>query len=163
MQAKGCIQGTVPWEHARQFLHARLQRRLPECRWVKRIEAVIAETTPRTASSSLAHPIVEHWRAAQAQLNEWVRSAAGSASEGDKLLADDKAWFAWFQSNESKLETAFAAFKRDRVIAHMKHMLSAGADSRNIVVAGDASGMEGLAGLVSALTPEQKEALKKIL
>jgi hypothetical protein len=164
MQAKGCIQGTVPWEHARQFLHARLQRRLPECRWVKRIEAVIAETAPRTASSSLAHPIVEHWRAAQAQLNEWVRSAAGSASEGDKLLADDKAWYSWFQSNESKLETAFAAFKRDRMIAHMKHMLSAGADSsRNVVVAGDASGMEGLAGLVSALTPEQKEALKKIL
>jgi len=153
MQAKGCIQGSVPWAQARQFIYSRLLRRMRECRWVKRIEAVLAETAPRVSAGASAP---EHWRKAQALLNEWVRAAAGG--DADKVLSDDAAWSSWFAAagHESKIDASFAAFKRERLVGRMKALLTADASGS------DAGVVAGLAGLIDALSPEQRAALKKI-
>ncbi len=156
MEAKGCLQGTVSWSNAREFFYWRLQRRLAECRWVKRITAVLEETAPRSKEASLVVG-QEQWRVAQKQLDSWVASASASAD----TLKSDKAWFSWYKSNDAKIESQFAAFKSAQLLARMQALIASNAGADASASAGDAT-VGGLASLIGALTAEQKAALKKI-
>jgi len=162
MEAKGCLQGTVAWAQAREFFYWRLQRRLAECRWVKRITAVLEETAAPASSSLVVGQ--ELWRVAQKQLDSWVTSTSAGGAD---TLQSDQAWYKWYTANESKIEAQFAAFKGAKLLQRMQELISSHAGhsaeaGASTAAATEAATVGGIASLIEALTPEQKQQLKKI-
>ena len=171
MLAKGCIQAKVSWAASREFFYWRLQRRLAETKWTKRIAAVIDECAAPIRSSdassssgaAVATP-AESWREASALLQSWVDpSVRASAGAGN-----DRAAAEWFAAHESStIAASFAAFKGARLMQRMQQLIAADAPAGSAAGSGSSAPEEdptvgGLASIIGALSAEQKAALKKI-
>jgi hypothetical protein len=160
MRAKHCLDGIVPWERAREVFYWKLQRRIKECAWVKRITAVLDEVAPRAGTAIVAGG--ESWREARTLLHGWLKAAAGKSAPAD-LLQNDQAWFQIASAQESSIEASIAAFKNERLLSRMKELIAAteqNAGSSSNPTDGDVT-VGGLAGIISALSAEQRAALKK--
>lgn len=158
MKAKGCLQGEVAWATAREFFFFRFQRKMAEAKWIKRIVRVLEEVqspVPLPPTNSILESGREIWRTAQALVDAWVAKAGVASTDGAVLQ--------WLQANASALEATFKQWRGAQMVARMKQLVAAGgASSSSSSPSTEDATVGGLASIIEALTPEQKEALKKM-
>ena len=156
MEAKGCIQGSVPWEQAREFFYWRFQRKMIEANYVKRMVAVVKECSPSTLNVTAVEP----WRASQQLLDEWI--AKGMGMTVAQAVKANQAAHKWLVENQSTVESHFNQWKNSKIVDRMKALMSdnTSSDSSSSLSGDDTVG--GLTTIIQSLTPEQKAALKKI-
>ena len=145
MQAKGCLQGAVPWEQARTFFYHRLQRRLLEVRYIRDI---VALTRPVVSQAMTEEQV---WRKGRETLYSWMTDAA--------TTTDDRAFLAWHQANEGVIERQLDKLRAGVFAQKVKAML--GAYERPGLDAGDRT-VDGLVAVINSLNKEQKKRLEEV-
>ncbi len=164
MRAKNCLDGVIRWENARELFYWKLQKRIKECKWVKRITSVIDEVSPRVSNLAPLSNNSESWREARRLLNGFITTAAGKSPPAD-LLTNDQTWFQVATQNEAAIESAISSFKNERMISRMREIISGSnqvSQGSSMYEGSQDDTVGAIASIIAALTAEQKAALKKV-
>jgi acetyl-CoA carboxylase/biotin carboxylase 1 len=141
MQAKGTIDGVVPWRRARAFFYWRLRRKVSEKSLVSRLIT--------------AAPQLEHAHASTLLRNWYVQAlAAEGARVADNEAAEYIAWrddvrvLRWLADHRDTIEARAIALRKESVA---EQVLALGLEDSGAVVT-------GVLALLARLAPDRREA-----